>query len=529
MSDFGFESDDNFGPKRRLPCLMIRRYLPFLALALGCFNAAAADPAKPNIVFILSDDVGYGDLGCYGAKLVKTPALDKLAADGCRFTDAHSPAATCTPTRRALLTGAYSWRQQPGSSIAPGDAAISIEPGTVTLPSLLKQAGYRTGIVGKWHLGLGGEGGPDWNGDIKPSPLDLGFDSSFIMAATGDRVPCVYVDQRRIVGLDPADPITVSYKAKVGTEPTGSETPELLKLKHTHGHDMTIINGVGRIGWMTGGKAARWRDEDMADTFAGQAVKFIEESKDAPFFLFFATHGIHVPRVPNERFIGSSQLGARGDAIQELDDTVAKVLAALEKCGIADNTLVIFTSDNGGVWDDGYEDHGPADVHALNGVLRGSKGTLFEGGHRVPFIARWPAKIKKGTENTALMAHVDMPATLAALTGVSVPHEAAPDSFNVLPALLGESQTARESALFHVGGTNTPLAVRMGHWKFMQAGKGGYGKAAAKKDSGGNQVQLYDLSTDLSEKTNLAEKMPEKVKEFTDFIKNARESGRTRP
>lgn len=519
---------------------MIRPILTLFALA-ACLSAAAAEGTKPNIVFILADDVGYGDLGCYGAKLVKTPALDRLAAQGCRFTDAHSPAATCTPTRRAFLTGTYSWRQEPGSSIAPGDAAISIQPGTATVASLLKQAGYRTGIVGKWHLGLGNEGGPDWNADIKPSPLDLGFDSSFIMAATGDRVPTVYIDQRRIVGLDPKDPISVSYKAKVGTDPTGSENPELLKLKHTHGHDMTIVNGVGRIGWMTGGKAARWRDEDMADTFARQAVKFIDESQDKPFFLFFATHGIHVPRVPNERFVGSSQLGTRGDAIQELDDTVSQVLAALEKRGIADNTLVIFTSDNGGVWDDGYEDHGPADVHALNGALRGTKGTLFEGGHRVPFIARWPAKIKAGTESAALIAHVDMPATFARLNGVSLPADGCLDSFDVLPALLGESQTGRDSAIFHVGGTRGPLALRRGTWKFMQPGQFGYGKGAAKnkaqtnakaapkKDNGGGQIQLYDLSKDLGEQTNLAAQMPDKVQEFSEVIRKARETGRTRP
>jgi len=259
-----------------------------------------------------------------------------------------------------------------------------------------------------------------------------------------------------------------------------------------------------------------------------QAVKFIGQSTDAPFFLFFATHGIHVPRVPNERFIGSSPLGARGDAIHELDDTVAQVLAALEKRGIADNTLVIFTSDNGGVWDDGYADHGPDGLHALNGSLRAGKGTLFEGGHRVPFIARWPARIKAGTENAALITHVDMSATLAALTGAALPAEAAPDSFNVLPALLGESQTAREHAIFHVGGTQGPLALRMGSWKFIQPGKGGYGKKPAKKDSGAGQPQLYDLAQDPSEQTNLAHRMPEKLKEFADFITKARQTGRTR-
>ena len=258
-----------------------------ILLAVVCVFArlSFAAPAKPNIIFLLADDIGYADLSCYGAKHARTPNLDRLAAQGCRFTDAHSPASTCTPTRRAFLTGVYSWRQPAGSSIAPGDAPLSIQPGTSTAASLMKSAGYKTGVVGKWHLGLGPEGGPDWNGEIKPSPLDIGFDYCFIMAATGDRVPTVYIENRRVVNLDPKDPIKVSYKEKIGSDPTGKENPELLKLKHTHGHDMTIVNGVGRIGWMTGGTAARWRDEDMADTFTGKALKFIEQNKDGPFFL----------------------------------------------------------------------------------------------------------------------------------------------------------------------------------------------------------------------------------------------------
>lgn len=504
---------------RRLLCAFLLSVAPALAVE------------KPNILFIMADDVGYGDLSCYGAKHAKTPNLDRLAKEGCRFTDAHAPASTCTPTRRALLTGTYSWRQQAASGILPGDAPLGITPGTATLPSLLKQAGYTTGVVGKWHLGLGGDGGPKWNESIKPGPTELGFDYTYIMAATGDRVPSVYIEGDRVQGLDPADPIQVSYKVKVGDEPTGRQNPDLLKLKHTHGHDNTIVNGVGRIGWMTGGKTARWRDEDMADHFAKKAIGFIEKAaaqKDQPFFLYFATHGIHVPRVPNERFKGVSGHGTRADAICELDDTVGQVIAALEKKGILDNTLVIFTSDNGGVMDDGYEDFAPGD-YKMNAPLRGTKGTLFEGGHRVPFIARWPSKIKAGTESAALIAHVDMPASFCALTGAEMPQEGCLDSLNVLPALLGESHVGRTQFIAHVGGIKGPLAIREGNWKFIQPGAGQYGKAAQ-----GNETKpapkglLYNLTTDPAEENNLAEQLPDRVHELSETIQKAREAGRTR-
>ena len=490
------------------------------AVTLAALVPSAHSADRPNIVFILADDIGYADLSCYGAKHAKTPNLDRLAAQGCKFTDAHSPASTCTPTRRALLTGVYSWRQQPGSSIAPGDAAITITPGTSTVASLLKSAGYRTGIVGKWHLGLGPEGGPDWNADIKPSPNELGFDSSFIMAATGDRVPTVYIENRRIVGLDAKDPIAVSYKGKVGTEPTGKENPELLKLKHTHGHDMTIVNGVGRIGWMTGGQAARWKDEDMSDTFAGRAVKFIEQSKGAPFFLYFATHGIHVPRVPHPRFKGTSPVGTRGDAIHELDDAVGQVLAKLDALKLTDRTLVIFTSDNGGVMDDGYEDVGKFDYHP-NAPWRGTKGTLFEGGNRVPFIARWPGKIKAGSESAALLAHLDMPATFTALVGAKIPAGQCEDSVNVLPALLGETKTsARKDFVSHIGGTKGAFGVRAGPWKYISPGPSGYGKApkAEAKAKAPLLPQLYNLATDPAEAKNLAATDAAKLKEMEALL-----------
>ena len=518
----------------------------FLAAAAAHSATHAAD--KPNVIFLLADDIGYADLSCFGAKHAKTPNLDRLAAQGCRFTDAHSPASTCTPTRRAFLTGVYSWRQQPGSSIAPGDAPLSITPGTPTVASVMKQAGYRTGVVGKWHIGLGPQpeadsnGGPDWNGDIKPGPMEIGFDSSFIMAATGDRTPTVYVDGHRIVGLDPKDPITVSYRAKVGTDPTGRENPALLKLKHTHGHDMTIVNGVGRIGWMTGGNAARWKDEDMSDIFAGKAVKFIEESKAAPFFLYYATHNIHVPRVPHPRFKGTSGVGTRGDAIHELDDAVGKVMAKLDELKLTEKTLFIFTSDNGGVMDDGYEDVGSFDYNP-NTPLNGHKGNILEGGHRVPFIARWPGKIKPGTESAALIAHLDMPATFAALTGVKIPDGGCRDSINVLPVILGETQKSpRETFVAHNGGVNGPFGFRAGNWKLNTASSGpgandprrggAQPKAERRNDApignnvkpaqpGGN-AQLFDLSTDLGETKNLAKEKPEKLKEMQELLAKIR-------
>jgi arylsulfatase A-like enzyme len=486
---------------------------------------------RPNIVLILADDIGYGDLSCYGAKHATTTHLDRLARDGCRFTDAHSPASTCTPTRRALLTGVYSWRQQAGSSIAPGDYPLSIAPGTTTVASLLKQAGYQTGVVGKWHLGLGPTGGPDWNAEIKPGPLEIGFDYAFLMPATGDRVPTVYVENHRVVGLDPRDPIRVSYKEKIGDEPTGREHPELLKLKHTHGHDMTIVNGVGRIGWMTGGKSARWVDEDMADTFAAKAKAFIQQNQAGPFFLYLATHDIHVPRVPHPRFRGTSPVGTRGDAIQELDDTVGQVLAELDRLHLSEKTLVIFTSDNGGVMDDGYEDVGSFDYHP-NAPLRGTKGTLYEGGHRVPFIARWPGRIKAGETCDALMAHLDFVATFAALTSTPLPKGAALDSYNVLAALVGETkhESARPHFVSHIGGTQGPFSVRSGPWKLVQAGRGPLAKAGAEKaakgapgrDRFGQTPQLFNLADDLAEQHDLAERHPEKVKQLQDLLAEIR-------
>ncbi len=371
-------------------------------------SEAATKPPSPNIVLILADDLGYGDVGCYGATKIPTPNMDRLAHEGLRFTDAHATSATCTPSRYALLTGEYPWRKK-GTGILPGNASLIIPTNHITLPGILQQARYRTGVVGKWHLGLGGPGGADWNGLIAPGPLEIGFDYCFIMAATGDRVPCVYIEDHRVVGLDPADPIQVSYGKPIGDEPTGKQYPELLRMRLTAGHDGTIINGIGRIGFMTGGKAARWKDEDMADTFTKQAVRFIERNTNQPFFLYFATHDPHVPRVPHPRFLGKSGCGVRGDVIVQLDWCVGEVLAALDRLHLATNTLVILSSDNGPVLDDGYADGAVRDLngHKPAGPLRGGKYSIYEGGTRVPFLVRWPGRVKPGLSD-ALICQVDL-------------------------------------------------------------------------------------------------------------------------
>jgi arylsulfatase A-like enzyme len=497
-----------------------------LTLALACLGHAllAVAAAKPNIIYILTDDVGYGDVGCYGATHVKTPNIDRLAKEGLRFTDAHSTASVCTPTRFAFMTGRYAWRQ-PGTGIAAGNEPALIKSGTATVPSVLKAAGYQTGLVGKWHLGLG-EGKTDFNGEIKPGPLELGFDSAFFIPATGDRVPCVFIENRRVFGYDPADPIEVSYGQKIGAAPTGKDPGVKLKIKADPQHSDTIVNGISRIGFMTGGQKARWVDEDIADTLTARALKFIETHKDGPFFLWFTPHDIHEPMVPHPRFLGTSDCGWRGDVIHQLDWTVGQVLATLDRLKLATNTLVIFTSDNGGAIKNTYDD-GTNPLHGRqkpNGVLRNFKGSLYEGGHRVPFIARWPDRIPAGGTSSALIAHVDTLATVAALTGQKLAADAAPDSFNVLPAWLGD-KTASPSRdhLVLQNNNQAPLALRQGDWVLIQKGAG------PRQQTNTPASELYNLATDLSQTNNLAKVNPEKVKEMSQRLELLKTAGHSRP
>ncbi len=506
--------------------MISRRVLVMLAAAASLvWSVKAATPAKPNIVLIYADDVGYGDLSSYGATRIKTPNLDRLAAEGLRATATHSASATCTPSRYALMTGKYAWRKE-GTGVLPGDASLLIEPGSTTLPSVLKAAGYRTGVVGKWHLGLGA-GSIDWNGEIKPGPLEIGFDYAFIMPATGDRVPCVYVENHRVVNLDPNDPISVSYKQPFPDEPTGKANPELLKMYPSHGHDMAIVNGVSRIGYMKGGKKALWVDEEMAATFTSKAIGFITREHANPFFLYLATHDVHVPRLPDARFAGKSEMGARGDAILELDWTVGQVLETLDRLKLTNNTIVIFASDNGPVLDDGYKDQAveKAGGHRPAGIYRGGKYSNYDGGTRVPFLIRWPNHVRPDTTSDALLCHVDLLHSLATLTGQMLPTNAAPDSFDLMPAFLGQSRTGRPYLVEHADS----LSLVEEDWKFIRHNNG------PKTNQTGNELgnsphdQLFNIRGDPGEKEDLASQEPARVKQMSQTLDSVQSKGRSRP
>ena len=495
-------------------------------LALLALLAVLARPAaqqRPNIVLIYADDLGYGDVSSYGATALATPNIDRLAREGLRFTDAHAPAATCTPSRYALLTGRYAFRKA-GTGILPGDAAMIIEPRETTLPAMLKAAGYTTGVIGKWHLGLGTKGGPDWNGTITPSPNDVGFDASFIMAATADRVPTVYIDNRRVVGLDPTDPIAVSYTTPFAGVPTGASRPDLLTaMRPSHGHDQAIVNGISRIGYMKGGAAALWKDEDMADVFTRRAVSFLEQHAARPFFLYFAPHDPHVPRVPHPRFAGRSGMGPRGDAIVQLDWSVGQIVAALDRLSVARNTIVMMTSDNGPVVDDGYRDDAVAKLgsHRPGGPFRGGKYSNFEAGTRVPFVLRWPAHVAPGVSD-ALVAQIDLLRSLAALTGQPLAADAAPDSIDTMAVFTGAASAGRRDLVLQGSG----LSLRSGQWKYIEPSNRSKMNKETNTELGNDAVaQLYDLAADRGETANVAATHPQRVEEMAALLDRIRRGG----
>ena len=492
----------------------IKTIILFSLLSLSGFSQQ-----KPNVVFIYVDDLGYGDLSCYGATKISTHNLDKLAKQGIRFTNAHATSATCTPSRYALMTGIYPWRKA-GTGILPGDAALIIPTDKTTLPSLFQKAGYQTGIVGKWHLGLGNQLEKEWNGELKPGPNEVGFDYSFIFPATADRVPSVFVENHKVVALDSSDPITVDYYKKVGNDPTGKENPELLKMRSSlnHGHNNTIVNGIGRIGYMSGGNKARWTDEEMPLTFLAKAKEFIENNKKQPFFLYYTLTEPHVPRMPSTIFKGKSNLGYRGDAILQMDWTVGEIMKQLESLGIAKNTLIIFSSDNGPVLDDGYEDEAVSKLngHTPAGVLRGGKYSTFEGGTRVPLIVSWPSKIKAAVSE-AMVSQIDFMASFSKMLNIKPKDIEITDSEDMLNVFLGKINKGR-TVLIEQGITS--LAIIKDHWKYIEPNKGPAINKLTNTELGNNPLpQLYDLQNDLGEKNNLAVQKPEVTNELASLLR----------
>ncbi|MEM9235170.1 MAG: arylsulfatase [Verrucomicrobiota bacterium] len=491
---------------------------PTTLLCLVLTLAAARAAEKPNILLIYADDVGYGDLGCYGADAIETPNLDKLAKSGMRFTSAHASSSTCTPSRYSLLTGEYAFRNE-AAQILPGNAPLIIDPAKPTLASVLKSVGYDTGLVGKWHLGLGAADKPlDWNGEIAPGPRELGFDFSFHMAATGDRVPTVYIENGRVVNHDSKDPITVSYQKEVPGSVSGIQHPESLDVQADDQHAMSITAGTGRIGSMSGGMKARWVDEEMPDTFLKEALEFINTPREEPFFLFYATHENHVPRIPHPRFRDSSALGVRGDAVVQMDWGIGRMMDALKKNGQLKNTLIIFTSDNGPVLFDGYYDGAlqKNGDHRAAGPWRGGKYSVWEGGTRMPFIASWPGRIEPGISN-ALISQVDLLASFAALTGAEIPEGRAADSQNLMEIFSEDPPPGRKHLVQQ--GVNA-FALRHGDWKYVPPGavrnRRGYG--VFELDKIAEPGALFYLPEDPAETNDLADRYPDRTKQLRELL-----------
>lgn len=485
-----------------------------MALLGGCQDQKQVTPL-PNIVIIYLDDLGYGDIGVYGGE-IKTPHMDQLAEGGVRFTMGYSSSATSTPSRYALLTGEYPWRNK-NAQILPGEAPLIIDTAKMTLPKMLREKGYHTGIVGKWHLGLG-IGSVDWNQRVTPGPNEVGFDYSFIMAATQDRTPTVYLEDGHVVGLDPDDPLLVSYEVNFEGEPTGLDNPELCTMRWHHGHNNSIYNGIPRIGFQKGGKSAMWTDEEMADDFLSKAKEYIRSQKGGPFFLYYAMQQPHVPRTPHPRFVGSSGLGPRGDVIVEADWCVGELLKTLEEENLLENTLVIFSSDNGPVLNDGYYDDAVEKQgnHLPAGPLRGGKYSLYEAGTRVPLLVYWKGTIEPAVSD-AMVSQLDLFSSLARLVGSE---ERGPDSEELLDEFLGKNNQGRAELIIEAA---TRTALRKGDWVMIPPYKGAAINKMVNIELGNsNEYQLYNLREDIRQQENLAASEPEKLQEMIEAFEQAR-------
>ena len=484
----------------------------------------------PNVVFIFADDLGYGDVGCYGATKLKTPNIDQLAKEGRRFTDAHTASAVCTPSRYGLLTGEYPLRAMNGEGVwgpLPPTSGLIIDTDKLTIGKVFKSKGYATACLGKWHLGFK-NGNNDWQVPLRPGPQDLGFDHYFGVPLVNSGSPFVYVEDDSVVGHDPDDPLVYGGKP---VSPTPTFSKEASR------------KSPNRFG---GALEAHqiYDDEKTATLLTERAVKWISEKKDKPFFLYFPTPNIHHPFTPAPRFKGTSQCGLYGDFVHELDWMVGEIVKALEENGLSDNTLVIFTSDNGAMMNLAGR-NAVRDGHRINGDLLGFKFGSWEGGHRVPFIAKWPGKIKAGTESDQLLSQVDMLATFLALTDQGDQSLEGKDSINMLPALVEDPEQPLRTELVMAARQPKNLAVRKGKWLYIGArGSGGFngskpqhhawgGPAAVALAGGKNSdmengklkkdappAQLYDLKRDVSQTTNVFHDHPDIVKEMRAMLNN---------
>lgn len=488
----------------------LRFLIPLAATiaAAPAITAAVTKAAGPNIIVILTDDVGWGDPSCYGATKVSTPNIDRLARDGRRFVNSHASAACCTPTRYSMFTGQYSWRRTaPGLNrgVAEGASPLLIPTDMPTAPGLLQAAGYQTAIIGKWHLGFGNSK-PDFNAELRPGPLEIGFHEYFGLPATNDRIPTVLIRNHKVIGLDPADPIVYSYK-KEEAQAKGLSP---------------FAAGRNRIGWAKGGKSAWWKDTELADTFTSESTQFIERNKDKKFFLCFTPHDVHAPVIPHPRFVGKSGISARADMLLELDWSVGQILDTLDRLGLARDTLVIFSSDNGA-----YVDNESG--HRPNGPFSGVKSQLWEGGHRVPFLCRWPSRLSPAVSKD-LVSTLDIAATICAAGGVTVPPHALPDSFNLLPAMLGEKNAPKRNHLVIMSG-NGHLALRSGDLKYMPdlAQADGWKGTGKKNKNGKAGPALFDLAKDPGEKQNLHATRTQDAKRLAAVLAELQAKPITRP
>lgn len=504
---------------------LISALLPIVPLSAKTqkSNTAVKNRQQPNVIIILADDLGYGDIGCFGATRVQTPNVNALAQSGIRFTNVHAIAATSTPSRYGLLTGEYAFRH-PNTDIARGNAGMIIRPEQFTVADAFKNAGYTTAAIGKWHLGLGDKDAEqDWNAQLPMHPGDIGFDYHYIMAATADRTPCVFIEQGHVANYDASAPILVSYDENFPGEPTGKENPELLyNLKASHGHNQSIVNGIGRIGYMKGGGKALWKDENIADSIAAHAIDFMQKHQQEPFFMYLATNDIHVPRFPHDRFRGKNPMGFRGDAIAQFDWTVGQIIRELERLHLRENTLIILSSDNGPVVDDGYQDRAVELLgdHRPAGPYRAGKYSTFEGGTMVPTIVSWPKIVQGGQESDALISQIDWLASLSALIGARIPKGGGIDSQNRLSTLLGKDKKDRPYVLEQAA--NHALSVRTKKWKYIPPSQGPAVITGPNMESGyARDPQLYDMQLPY-EQENVALQQPKVVFELQSYIEKER-------